>query len=224
MYRAKTNILSLILKALLFALLVGIILGYLFGYRYILVNGWSSEPYIHYQSLILTSPTKLQNLKVGDFITYTSSKQAIFAKQSNVTHQIIAIKYDGYFKEYNDETGEGDIVTMIADGIEYQVKFGYDIKIDDDGNVTYEKMTNVPTNCNIITMQRQQGKANISATKEYKNFDQVVGKVVGQSVMLGKTLFLIMGNPLILVGLLGCFVLLFVLKEQFSTDNLRIYK
>ncbi|MGN1212467.1 MAG: hypothetical protein ACI4TZ_00305, partial [Christensenellales bacterium] len=60
--------------------------------------------------------------------------------------------------------------------------------------------------------------------KEYKNFDQVVGKVVGQSVMLGKTLFALMESPLILVGFLGCFVLLFVLKEQFSAENLRIYK
>ena len=288
MYRAKTNLISLILRALLFALLAGIILGYLFGYRYILVNGRSSEPYIHYQSLILTSPTKLQNLKVGDFITYTSSKQAIFAKQSNVTHQIIAIKYDGSYFSI------GEKFTALFDGVEKTMIYGYDldeqgnvklnvksekpgnvkttvsysidfsknellkstmvtiydnndeiqsesteveksdastITIQQNGNITDDANnvigianTNLSKTCNIITMQRQNAKASFDLSKEYKNFDQVVGKVVGQSVILGKTIFLIMGNPLILVGFLGCFVLLFVLKEQFSADNLRIYK
>ena len=136
MYRAKKNIFSIILKALLFALLAGLVLGYIFGYRYILVNGWSSEPYIPYQSIILTSKTKLQNLKVGDFITYTSSSQMIFSRQSNVTHQIIAIKYDGYFVE-------GEKITLVADDKEYEVEYGYDIKIEEDNTVTYTKQTNV---------------------------------------------------------------------------------
>lgn len=219
MYRAKKNILSIILRALLFALLFGILVGYLFGYRYILVNGWSSEPYIPYKSIILTSPTKLENLKVGDFITYTSTKQALFSKQSNVTHQIIAIKYNGYFVE-------GEQITFTIDGIEYDVEYGYNLKLE-DGNLTYVKETNISKTCNIITMQRvndKNYKADITVTKEYKNFDQVVGRVVGHNLMLGKTLFLLMGNPLILVGFFGCFVILFIMKEQFSTDNLRQYK
>ena len=217
MYRAKTNILSIILKALLFALLAGIIIGYIFGYRYVLVNGWSSEPYIPYQSLILTAKTKLENLKVGDFITYTSSNQIIFSRQSNVTHQIVAIKYDGYYEE-------GETVTLVADDKTYTFEFGNEISLDKDGNPTYTKMTDVPEKCNIITLQRRSGKADVSAPEEYKNFDEVVGKVVGHNVVLGKTMFLLMENPLIMFGFFGCFVLLFVMKEQFSIENLRIYK
>lgn len=217
MYRAKTNIISILAKALLFAVLVGVLVGYLFGYRYILVDGWSSEPYIPYQSIILTAKTQLKSLKVGDFITYTSANKMFFSQQSNVTHQIIAIKYDGYFVE-------GEQITLTADDKTYQVEYGYDIKLDDEGNPVYTKNNNVSTKCNIITMQRQKGKADISANKEYKNFDQVVGKVVGCNLMLGKTIFLLMQNPLILVGVVGCFVLLFIMKEQFSIEKLRVYK
>lgn len=218
MYRAKINVASLIFKAVLWALLLGILLGYLFGYRYILVNGWSSEPYIPYHSIILTSSTKLQNLKVGDFITYTSSNKTIFSKQSNVTHQIIAIKYDGYFVE--DEE-----FTAIIDGKPYSMKFGYNI--DEEGNISETKETSISTNCNIITMQRtynQDGTFIIDAQKEYKNFDQVVGRVVGYSTVIGKTLFLLKENKLILLGVFACFVVLLLVKEEFSKEKLRSYK
>lgn len=219
MFRAKFNIISAILKALLYALLTAIIVGFVFGYRYILVNGWSSEPYIPYHSIILTSKTKLENLKVGDFITYTSSNQMIFSKQSNVTHQIIAIKYDGFFEK--DE----EFVAVI-DGKQYQMKYGY--TLDKEGNLSQapEVNFNYNTKCNIITMMRGYDgeRFMVEATKEYKNIDQVVGRVVACSPMLGKTLFLIMENPLIMFGFFGCFVLLFIMKQQFSSENLRVYK
>lgn len=260
MYRAKFNILQVLFRALLWALLLGILVGYLFGYRYILVKGVSSEPYIPYRSLILTSPTKLYNLKIGDFITYSSNKQVLFSNQSNVTHQIVAIKYDGYFVE-------GEDITITIDGVDYEIKYGqvlgedgkavpvyeYEldennnikkdedgkpiiktdqygnkvVKVDDNGQTIYEKDVGVSTKCNIITMQRvnnKEFKASITSSKEYKNFDQVVGRVVGYSKTLGRTIFLLMENKLILFGVFGCFVLLFIIKDQFSVDNLRIYK
>ena len=167
MFRAKINIFSIVVRALLFALLAGLILGYIFGYRYILVNGWSSEPYIPYQSIILTAKTELKSLKVGDFITYTSKQESFFSMQSNVTHQIIAIKYDGYFVP-------GEKITLVADDKTYEIEYGNDIKLDDEGNPVYSPIQNPSATCNIITMQRQNGKANISATKEFKNFNQVL--------------------------------------------------
>ncbi len=90
--RKKTSTLSVMLHALIPALLIAFVitigLGYLFGYKAILVNGWSSEPYLKYQSLIVTYKCKFEDLKVGDFITFSNTGK------SYVTHQIVAIDYE----------------------------------------------------------------------------------------------------------------------------------
>lgn len=90
--RKKRSILVVMLHALIpsfliaFVLMIGV--GYLLGYKAILVNGWSSEPYLKYQSLIVTYKCKFEDLKVGDFITFTNTGK------SYVTHQIVAIDYE----------------------------------------------------------------------------------------------------------------------------------
>ena len=94
-----------ILKALAFALLLTLLLGYLFGYKAILVNGWSAQPDIKYQSLIITTKVKAEDLKVGDYITFTMTGQ------SYITHQIISIDLENDVivcadNQYNQETGE----------------------------------------------------------------------------------------------------------------------
>lgn len=224
MRRAKLNIVSSIFKGLLCATILAVLIGFLFGYRLILVNGWSAEPYIPYRSIILTSPTKLENLKVGDFITYSNNNSFFnFRNQSNVTHQIVAIKYDGYFVE-------GEDITLTIDGVEYDLQYGQAIKkVDDQGNITFAKETEISKTCNIITMQRQKmesdpNKADITAQKEYKNFEQVVGRVVGYNKPIGQTLFLLLENKAILFGFIGCFVLLLIISNQFSSKNIRQYK
>ena len=99
------GMLSHILPALLIAVVLTIAMGYLLGYKAILVNGWSAEPHISYQSLIVTYKCKFQDLKVGDFITFTNTGT------SYVTHQIVSIDYEndeivckGW--RYNSETQE----------------------------------------------------------------------------------------------------------------------
>ena len=88
----KTSMLKYLLQKCVPALLISIglviLFGYLFGYKAILVNGWSAEPHIRYQSLIITRKCKMEDLKVGDFITFTKSGK------SYVTHQIVSIDYE----------------------------------------------------------------------------------------------------------------------------------
>ena len=58
--------LSKCLSALLFAIVIMFAIGYLCGYKAILVNGWSAQPHIAYQSLIVTYKCKKTDLQVGD--------------------------------------------------------------------------------------------------------------------------------------------------------------
>jgi len=158
-------LLSKCIPALLFAVLIMIALGYICGYRAILVNGWSAEPHIAYQSLIVTYKCKQKDLKVGDFITFTMSGK------SYVTHQIVSIDYE------NDE--------IVCKGWQYNSE-----------TQEYEHQTD-------------------SQTLKYKN---VVGKVILSNYIIGKTIFTIKENLLILFGIIGLFVLLLILKDELSIE------
>lgn len=105
----KENIVKYILKSALkslsFAILITIALGYLLGYRAIIVIGGSAEPDIHYHSLIVTAKYKAEDLKVGDYITFTSSGKVF------TTHKIVSIDLENDTivcrgNQYNRETGE----------------------------------------------------------------------------------------------------------------------
>ena len=83
-----SQIFSNYIKALLFALLITIGIGYLTGFKAILVEGWSAQPYIQYRSMIIIYKCDFEDLKVGDFVTYTRTGQ------NYITHQIVSIDYD----------------------------------------------------------------------------------------------------------------------------------
>ena len=75
------------------------------GYRAIIVIGGSAEPDIHYHSLIVTAKYKAEDLKVGDYITFTSSGKVF------TTHKIVSIDLENDTivcrgNQYNRETGE----------------------------------------------------------------------------------------------------------------------
>ncbi len=161
--KAKFIIFS-ILKSLIFAFIVTIILGYILGYRAILVNGWSAQPDIKYQSLIITQKVKAKDLNVGDYITFSMTGK------SYITHQIISIDYENDIivcadNQYNSETGE------------------------------YEHGG--------------------TQTIKYKN---VIGRVIFSNYILGKTAFSIRGNPWILFGIIGSFMLLLIVREQSKVE------
>lgn len=204
--KLKTFI-SMVMYSLLWAIIATIILSYLFGFKAILVNGWSSEPYIHYQSLIITSKFKKQDLKVGDFITYS------YTGKSYITHQIIAIKTDGTYFE------KGQEYPVLIDSKNYTFKYGY--ALNKDGTIGSDESSNISTTCDIIVMQRTytDGKLNIDATKEYLNYSKnYVGKVILTNYTLGKTVFIIKGNMFICFGLLTCLILTIVVKEYYDVE------
>ena len=159
------KVISYCFTALLVSIVLTIAVGYLCGYKAILVNGWSAEPHISYQSLIITYKCKFQDLKVGDFITFTNTGK------SYVTHQIVSIDYD------NDE--------IICKGWQYN-----------SDTQQYEHQSD-------------------SQVMQYSN---VVGKVIFSNYIIGKSIFIIKGNMLILIGLFALIVITFIVKEQFSAE------
>ena len=158
-------LLSKCLPAFLFAVFIMIGVGYLCGYKAILVNGWSAEPHIAYQSLIITYRCKQKDLEVGDFVTFSNSGK------SYVTHQIVEIDYE------NDK--------IVCKGWQY--------------NSTTEEYE-------------------LQSDSQVIKYSNVVGKVIYSNYLLGKTVFTIKDNIIILFGIVGLFVLLLVLRDELSIE------
>ena len=160
------RIVNSVIFSILIAIVGTILLSYCFGFRAFLVKGWSSEPYIPYNSLIIDyKHTSLDDLDVGDFITLTNTGKNF------VTHRIVAIKKDGYFQA--DES-----VTIVKDGNEKT--FNSFSEINSGNNIE---------NCNIITQQMTKDNEGIDATCELINYENnFTGKVVKIMPVLGKIL------------------------------------
>jgi len=76
-------------KSIFVAILVGFILalgvGYLLGFKPFFVIGASSEPFIKRFSVIIDYKPPFEDLKIGDYVTFSVSGMA------NTTHKIIAL-------------------------------------------------------------------------------------------------------------------------------------
>ena len=199
MKKKKLNLLDIVKNSiiyLLIALIGTIVIGYFAGYTAIIVNGWSSEPDIPYESLIIDNKkTKFEDLKVGDFITWSRTGK------SYVTHEIVAICEEGYFIK-------GQEYSLMIGGEELTFKYGYS---REDSSVVD---TSAPTNCNIITKQRDGKKfGDLDYINYEKNF---VGKVVYTLPVLGKIAKYIQNNTievLVIASILVCMFIIFE-KEQ----------
>ena len=104
------------------AFVVTLIAGLFMGYKYILVNGWSAQQKIPYQSFILTYKCSKTDLYVNDFAT-----TSINGKGGYITHQVIGIKYDGYFEN-------GECYSWEMNGQTYHAYYGY--QVGDQHNIT----------------------------------------------------------------------------------------
>ena len=98
-------LLKSVIKSICIAIIFTLILGYVFGYRAIIVIGGSAEPDIHYHSIIVTAKYKAEDLRVGDYVTFSSNGEV------NTTHKIISIDLENDVivcrgNQYNKETGE----------------------------------------------------------------------------------------------------------------------
>ena len=192
---------SSIWKSLLISILVALVASIALGYKFIFVNGWSAEPDIHYKSIIVTTKTDFKNLNEGDFITFKNNS-------SYVTHKIIAIKRDGYFQK-------GEVFVATINGEEYKMVYGsnkaYGMDTTEEA-MDKSNLSDLRGDCNIITMQRSETPdANKDCVNFQKNF---VGQVIYTNYPIGLTIDLLKNNPLIMVGLIGCFALLIIYKDQ----------
>lgn len=84
-YNKTELIFKLLIKAVVFGLFVMLLTGYFMGYRVFTVLGWSSEPDIHYGSVVIDYKVPFEELKVGDYVTWSRNGAM------NVTHIIISI-------------------------------------------------------------------------------------------------------------------------------------
>ena len=214
-----SNYLKFFLFSVFVALVVAIIAGMFMGYKYILVNGDSARQKIPRESFILTFKCEKTDVYVNDFVTINNSG-------SYVTHQVIGIKYDGYFQP-------GECYSWEMNGNTYHAYYGYQSG-GDSGNITAKSggipsaeiqeheisnmdlSPNYDVDCNLITMANS---ADGNARKEYRNFEEeFVGKVIWHNYTLGKTLFILKDssfkNRLFLFGILGSIVMVFVMSKQ----------
>lgn len=84
----KQFLIRSLISSFVFALIIMLISGYFLGYRVFSVLGRSSEPDIHYGSIVVDYKVPLKDLKVGDYVTWSRSGNTF------VTHKIISIDYD----------------------------------------------------------------------------------------------------------------------------------
>ena len=112
------------------------------GYSYCRVSGWSAAPYIPYNSYVIGNKNlNISDLSVGDFITFRRSPTSnVF-----VTHIVVALKKEGYFKS-------GEPVTIYNNNVSKTFK------------LTYGK------DCNVITQQTT--KEGIDAQCDFLNFER----------------------------------------------------
>ena len=188
------------------------------NYSCVYVNGWSAQQEIPYQSYILIEKCDKQSVDTNDFVCMGTNEFCI-------THQVIGIKYDGYFEP-------GECYSWEMNGKTYHAYYGY--QVGDQHNITAKEggvpsaeaqaqeisnmtlATNIKTDCNLITMANSEDG---NTTKDYRNFEtDFVGKVVWHNYTLGKTLF-ILKDPsfrtrVLAIGLASCVVMVFVMASQ----------
>ena len=200
------------------AFVVTILVGLLMGYQYILVDGWSAQQEIPYQSFILTYRCQKTDLHVNDFATMNLN--------GYVTHQVIGMKYDGYFEP-------GECYSWEMNGSTHHAYYGYQTG-SDSGNITAldggipsaevqeEELANMTlsddlsTRCNLITMANSEDG---NARKEYRNFeDEFVGKVIWHNYTIGRTMYILKDssfrNRVLLLGIASCVIMVFVMSTQ----------
>ena len=86
-YNKKNEFIKMIILSIVFAIALTLVAGYFVGYRVYIVQGRSSEPAIHYGSIVIDYKVPLEELKVGDYVTFS------YTGKSFVTHQIIEIDH-----------------------------------------------------------------------------------------------------------------------------------
>ena len=191
--------LSAILQSILFAILLTIGIGYLIGYRAYLVNGWSSEPEIMYQSIVINYKQSHESLykefaeshqidgntfKANEdgknsYVTFTSDNRSF------TTHTIVAMKPQGEYFE------EGETVTFDNMGITFVRKVGKECQI-----IT---MTNNENSYQSFINEVKNNSDGVSVGSngpgfEQNNFENISGRVLYSNEKVGQFLFFARNN------------------------------
>jgi len=85
-YSSKRNIVKNILSIAFLAILSLVVLLYALGIRPFIIYGWSAEPFHHYGSIAIDYQPEFEDLKIGDFVTWSRN-----GGKSFTTHQIVEI-------------------------------------------------------------------------------------------------------------------------------------
>jgi len=104
----KNKCIDWVVPSLIWSLLIGflvmIVAGYFLGYRVYSVLGKSSEPDIHLGSIVVDFKVPFEELKVGDYVTWSRNGKTF------VTHKIIEITSKDYIvtsqTDYYADEGE----------------------------------------------------------------------------------------------------------------------
>ena len=82
-----------LMTSFIISLFITFIVSLLFGYKYMLVKTESMEPTIHVSELVILAPTKFEDLKIMDIITFKSSGEGTM----NFTHRVRGVAENGEF-------------------------------------------------------------------------------------------------------------------------------
>lgn len=176
---------SSILTSLLLIILITVVGAFAFGFRAFLVVGWSSEPDIKKDSLIVDYKTPYEQLQIGDYVThYTIGSNG---KKALTTHSIVKLARE--------------------EGKEYFEKDEY-VEFENLG-VVFRKR--VDRKCQVITMTNNPNQLATSIEAynsqvgekmpitngpgiECKMYKELEGKVIYSSYEIGKFIFYIKNN------------------------------
>ena len=177
------------LEMIVFAFLIVIALGYVLGYRASLVIGWSSEPNIHYQSLVIDYKCAYEDLRVGDYITFKVGS-------SLTTHMIVAIAGRGDFESYGDTFKQGDTITFVNRGVKFERNISSECQIVTMATnyTNYEEYTQKTAEDSDFVVSDSSG-----SMVECVNYENVVGRVEHSLTNTGKFIIFVRNNFLQIV-------------------------
>lgn len=192
------------------ALAIAVIaLGLLLGYKPFLVNGWSMEPIIRYQSFIVVHKEAPEDIKIGDALTFSKTGK------NYTTHQLVRVEDSegATLAEFRQKVG-GEVPVEWEAGDAYTVQS----PLDDDvvewySGIVFDEDSIFVTKSTLATasplpLEEGTEDAGIHYIKEvigqnedgsdiYNN--HMIGKVVYNSNFIGDLVLFIRAN-IILIG------------------------
>lgn len=197
---------SIISTSILFAILFTIILGYLLGFRAYLVNGWSSEPEIPFQSLVIDYKVKFEDLHVGDYVTFSNDGKSF------TTHTIVAKAGEGDHKD-KQYFEANEVIQFENMGVIFNRHISRQCTIVTMTNnyKSYESFLRPYLDSGDSPETRTQVDTGNGPAAEYMNYSNVHGKVINILPKTGQFLIYIKNNFMqILV-----YVIIFYIATEF---------